>query len=256
MHLSTNIIAITGATGYLGRVLTSELARTYSVRAADCQAPSDPALLATDDFVAGDVCDPAVCERIVNGAHALVISHMFPRIPGAYDHPRQPLEVNSVATATLLEAAAKAGCNRIVLISSTAVVSAHASRGTYLSRDLPLDADSFYGLSKVLQEQIAMYYHRNAGLNIAMLRPAYVTDEDSLTDKYGRTKATVNWQFIDRRDIASAAAAAIELDDLGCEAFYVLGHADADQKTDVAYTRSRLGWQPKYTFGKYPNDAA
>lgn len=245
----SGIVAITGAGGFLGRMLAEEIAKEHPVRLADV-GPVAP----LGEAFCGDVGDVAFCDRLLAGAEALVISHMLPRAPGAYDHPKAPLDVNATATAVLFEAAVKAGCRTVVLISSNAVVTGHQRKGVFLERDLPFAPEDLYSLSKVLQEQIASYYHHKHGIRVAMLRPAYVTDEATMTDKYGRQKGTVNWQFIDRRDIASAALAAIHLPDLGLESFYILGHPDAVKHADVAHSRKRLGWEPRYTFSAFPRD--
>ena len=247
--MNKGIVAITGAGGFLGRMLAEEIAKEHPVRLADVGPVPD-----LGEAMVGDAGDPVYAERLLAGTEAIVISHMLSRSPGAYDHPKAPLTVNSVATAVLFDAAVKAGCRTVVLISSNAVVAGHQKKGVFLDQNLPYAPTDLYCLSKVLQEQIAAFYHHNHGMRVAMLRPAYVTDEASMTDKYGRQKATVNWQFIDRRDIASAALAAIHLPDLGLESFYILGHADADKHADVAHARKRLGWEPKYTFSAFPND--
>jgi nucleoside-diphosphate-sugar epimerase len=38
----------------------------------------------------------------------------------------------------------------------------------------------------MMQESLAHYCRHRHGLPVAILRPAYVTDEDTLQDKYGR----------------------------------------------------------------------
>ena len=92
------------------------------------------------------------------------------------------------------------------------------------------------------------------GSAVAMLRPAYITDADTLVDKYGVKRPSVNWQFIDRRDIGAAVDCALCLPDLGCETFSVLGHPDSARHADMEQTQCRLGWKPVYDFFQYPDD--
>jgi len=247
--MNKSLIAITGAGGFLGRTLAEEISKIHHVRLADIGPMPN-----FGERMTGDVGDTVFAARLLEGADGIVINHMLSRAPGAYDHPKAPLDVNATATAVLFEAAVQAGCRKVVLISSSAVVVGHKKKGLFWDRNLPFAPDDFYGLSKVIQEQIATFYHQKNGICVAMLRPSYVTDEDSMTDKYGRQKATANWQFIDRRDIASAALAALELPDLGLETFYVLGHADSPNHADVAYTIERLNWKPRHTFSSFPKD--
>ncbi len=240
-------IVITGAGGFLGRSLVDVMSQVCPVRATD-RCPL------TDDGMQGDVSDPAFADRLLAGAGGLLISHMLSRAPGAYDHPKAPLEVNSTATATLLEAAVRAGCRKVVLISSTSVVGTHLRNGTFLESALPFAPIDLYGLSKTMQEQIAAYYHHRHGIAVAILRPAYVTDEDSMTDKYGRQKESVNWQFIDRRDIGTAALAAFALPDLGLETFFISSHPNSAAHMDIASAKARLHWEPRHTFASFPTD--
>ena len=123
-----------------------------------------------------------------------------------------------------------------------------------MTADLPLAPQAMYSLTKALQEQIARYYFENHGIEVSVLRPYYICDEDTLSDKYGRKPQTVNFQFIDRRDIAEAARLSFLVPKLGYEIFYTLGHPDAETRMDVKHLRDFLGWKPKHTFEKFPRD--
>lgn len=242
-------VLVTGAAGFLGKGLVESMARTHTLRLMDVVPCGMP-----HESIVGDVCDLETVRRAVEGMDAVVIGHMAPRHPGVYDVPTLPFDINVKGTAHLFHAAAEAKIPRVVLISSISVAIGHQRANTFLRHDLPPATGDLYSLTKSLQEAIAEHYHRNAGMAIAMLRPAYIIDEDRLTDKYGRHPETVNWQFIDPRDIGDAADAALRLPDLGCEAFYVLGHPDSDLHADTARTRARLGWSPKHDFTCYPRD--
>ena len=192
----------------------------------------------------------ALCE----GCSHLVIAHMAPNRPGVYDTPTLPFDVNVKGTANLLHAAVAHGIKRVVLVSSTGSVLGYPD-GTFWKTDLPkLAGRDTYCLTKVLQENVAEHFHRDKGLEISVLRPGYICDEDLLTDKYGRKRPSVNWQFIDPRDIADAAYLSLIIPKLEYEIFYLLGHPDAEKHADVKHTREFLGWQPKHTFEKHPLD--
>lgn len=242
-------ILMTGAAGFLGKGMVEALAPKHTLRLMDVAPIESP-----HESLVGDVCDLDVVRKAVAGMDAVIIGHMAPRNPGVYDVPTLPFDINVKGTAHLFHAAAEAKITRVVLISSIGVVVGHQRAKTFLRRDLPPATDGVYALTKSLQESVAEHYHRTAGIAVAMLRPAYITDEDRMVDKYGRHLVTVNWQFIDRRDIGDAADAALRLPDLGCEVFYVLGHPDADQHADMVATRERLGWTPKHDFTKHPRD--
>ena len=142
-----------------------------------------------------------------------------------------------------------------VLISSTSVVGGHMRKGNFLSRDLADYPNGLYALTKALQENIAKYYSEQNGMEVAVLRPAHICDEDNLVDKYGKQLAYANWVMIDPRDIAEAVRLALLAPDLNYETFYISGHIDAEAHADLKYTREFLGWHPRHTFDKYPREA-
>ena len=242
-------VLITGAAGYLGHGIVDAFAGHHTLRLLDVTAYDGPV---EHEMIVGSVVDYDTVAKAVESMDALVIAHMASRKPGAYDTPVQAMDVNVKGTANLYHAAAAAGIKRVSLISSIGVVQPHVKKGVFLSRDLPRLGTDPYPLSKILQEVIAEQYHARHGIASAMIRPAYITDQTSQADKYGKVFNEVNWQYIDRRDIGQAARLALDVEDLGCEAFYTLGHPSAEQRADVAYTRERLGWKPEYDFTAFP----
>ncbi len=242
-------ILVTGAHGFLGRHLVKVLQSDFTVIGFDVQGNGN-----SENFICGSVTDPAAVRRALQGVDGVVMAHMAPNLPGVYDTPELPFEVNVKGTAHVLQAAAELGVRRHVVISSVSVVDGARRAGTFLSRDLPPSPVKMYGLTMVLQEAMARYYHERHGLEIALLRPAYVILGDSLEDKYGVRRPTVNWQAIDPRDIGRAAAAALSLDALECEVFYVMAGPDAPNHADVPHTAERLHWEPRFRFLEFPRD--
>jgi nucleoside-diphosphate-sugar epimerase len=242
-------VLVTGGNGFLGRHLVSELRADCATTSFDVRNPQDD-----PRWHEGSVTDADSIDLAMKGMDGLVIGHMAPRAPGVYDSAEIPFDINVKGTALLLDAAVRHGVKRVVLISSTATVQKFVNERAYLSLDLPLKPDAMYGLTKVLQEATARYYHQTHGLEIAVLRPAYITMGDSLEDKYGRRLPSVNWQFVDPRDIGQAALAALHLENLAFEVFYLLAGPDAELAADLAPTFKRLGWRPKYRFTEYPRD--
>lgn len=60
----------------------------------------------------------------------------------------------------------------------------------------------------------------------------------------GPDKPTVNWQFIDRTNIALPVINAMRADVVGLETVHLLGSPHADGRTEVAETRHGAGWTP------------
>lgn len=200
------------------------------------------------EFLRGSITDRGVLEPACERADVLVLAHMASTRSEAYDWPDVCMDVNVKGVALALEAAARHKIRRVILISSVSVVWGHVLAKTYLTASLPPFPTEMYGMTKTLQEQLAGYYHRVRGLEIAVLRPAYILDEDSLVNKYGANLTTVTWQCIDPRDIGRAATAAIDVPDLDCETFYLMAGPGVEKFADIDSTRKRLGWEPVHRF--------
>jgi len=215
----------------------------HSVRAMDITSPANPEV---HDFVQGSVNDASALSKALEGVNAIIIGHMASR--GSYFSVEAPFDINVKGTAQIFETALKRGIRRVVLISSTAVVHRQVKEGLPISRESSYSPTSIYALTKVLQENIARYYHEEHGFEVACLRPTHIICEDSFTDKYGHQYDKATWQFIDPRDIARAAIAAIHLPKLGFEVFHLMTGPEAETFADVAHTRSILGWEPLHRF--------
>jgi nucleoside-diphosphate-sugar epimerase len=243
-------VLLTGAGGYLGAGLVSVLEKHHRLRLYGLSR-----METAHERFSGDIRDLDAIRKAMKGMDAFVLNHMAPNKPGVYDTPTEPFDVNVKGAAYLFAAAAECGVKRAVVISSTGVVNGHMQDKAFLTVDMPPKPTNLYGVTKACQEVIAEWYHRQHGIRVAMLRPAYVNDADHLVDKYGKKRPSVNWQFIDRRDIGTATLRALELPDLGCEVFYLLGHRDCVNHADMKPSFERLGWKPKHDFSQYPDDA-
>lgn len=248
-------VLITGASGFLGQSLIECFhAAGFRVRAFDPTPPSGPAL--PDEFHPGSATSPESVAAACDGVDALVLAHMAPSQPGVYDTPERPFDINVKGTALFCAEAARRGIRRVVLISSITVVEGHKASGKRILRDAPPLPTSLYGLTKHLQEQI-LEFHSHAGhFSSVFLRPAYVTDADTLTDKYRRQRPSVNWQFIDRRDVAGAAVAALAPDCKAQGAYFLHGHPAGAAYLEVEPTARELVWTPRFDFTNWPDDAA
>ncbi len=242
-------LLVTGGCGFLGRHLVDILRTRYEVAPFDVRVPDDDPLA-----IQGSVTDARAVDAAMEGVSGLVIGHMAPRLPGVYDTPEQPLAINVQGAAMLFDAAARHGIKRVVLISSISVVQGALVKGDFLDRLTPFSPDSIYGLTKVMQEQTAHYYHAQAGIETAILRPAYICRGDTLEDKYGVRRPSVNWQFIDPTDIGRAALHSFASAQIDCEPHYLVAGPGADTRTDVIRTVKMLDWHPQYRFENFPLD--
>ena len=158
-------VALSGAGGNVGRILRVELQkRGVDLRSAGGSKPLEP-LHAGEDVMHGDLKDPAVVDRLLDGVDVLVhlagtsVERPLPEI----------IQNNLVALHEVYEGARRHKVGRIVFASSN-----HAF-GMYAPEDkLKLNAafrpDGFYGLSKVWGEAMARMYWDKHGIEGVSLR--------------------------------------------------------------------------------------
>ena len=163
--MTSKKVALSGAGGNVGRILRVELQkRGVDLRSAGGSKPLAP-LHDGEDVMHGDLKDPAVVDRLLQGVDVLI--HM------AGTSVERPLpeiiQNNLVALHEVYEGARRHKVGRIVFASSN-----HAF-GMYAPEDkLKLDAafrpDGFYGLSKVWGEAMARLYWDKHGIEGISLR--------------------------------------------------------------------------------------
>jgi uronate dehydrogenase len=158
-------VALSGASGNVGRILRTELQkRGVDLRSAGGTKALEP-LHPGEDVMFGDLADPAVVDRLLQGVDVLV--HM------AGTSVERPLpeiiQNNLVALYQVYEGARRNKVRRIVFASSNHAFGMHPV-------DAPLELgaeyrpDCFYGLSKVWGEALARMYWDKHGIEGVSLR--------------------------------------------------------------------------------------
>lgn len=165
-------LALTGATGYTGgRLLASLLADGYEVAAlARAGSVRDPLRQSGARLVEGDLASREALGRLVEGADAVIHVAAVYRTaghPDAYYH-----DVNVGGTERLLEAAAAAGVRRFVHTSTVGVLG-HVARPPG-DEESPLAPTDVYQRTKAEAETLALRFHRDRGLPVAVVRPAAI----------------------------------------------------------------------------------
>ena len=173
-------ILITGAAGRLGGNLTHQaLAKGYAIRAL--VLTGDPKRSKLDgldlEIVDGDLRDPELCGKIVDGVDAVVHTANILGPPQGMDH-RTFYEINATGTFNLLEAAAPLSdrLERFVHVSSDAIypMGNHQLATCYAPVDElhPKRPLGLYGTIKYMNEAMVEGYRNTHGLRTAMIRPA------------------------------------------------------------------------------------
>lgn len=162
-------VAVTGATGFVGRHAVGELlGRGFGVRALVRDSGKAAEVLGSHErleLVHGDASDPAALDELLGGCVAVVNTVGIIRESEGQTFQR----VHVVAVRRLLEAMASAGCDRVVHLSALGVGEA---------------ADTGYGRSKFEGERLI----RSSGVRWTILRPGLIHGRDGEF-----TKMAVAW---------------------------------------------------------------
>ena len=174
-------VVITGAAGFIGSRFTELLladaqrlgydelvlldALTYSGRRENLDGVlGDPRVR----FVHGSILDAVIDDEVLRGAQALVHfaaeSHVDRSLTGADAF----FATNVLGTQTLLEAARRAGVERVVHVSTDEVYGSIAE-GAWREDHL-LEPNSPYSASKAGSDLAALAYHRSYGLAVSVTR--------------------------------------------------------------------------------------
>lgn len=173
-------IALTGATGFVGRYLLRRLAsdghmlRCWHRPASDRSGLDDVAQPV--EWLLGDLNEERATEELVAGCDAIVHAALWrpgKGFRGAEGNLLDFVQRNVVGSLRLIEAAKRAGVGRFIFISSCAV---HEK----ILEDRPLDethptwATSHYGAHKAAVEQFVTSYGLGEDYPICALRPCGV----------------------------------------------------------------------------------
>lgn len=164
-------VLVTGATGFVGRILCETLSQSghavrAAVRTAERAVPEGAERVVIGDLAKAEWGEP------LRGVHCVVHAAGLAHVSGAFTNPDLYLQVNAHATRRLVEAAARARVHRLVYLSSIKVNGEGANR-PYSERDQPQPQDA-YGQSKWLGERYAIEAASAGSMGLAIVRPPLV----------------------------------------------------------------------------------
>lgn len=169
-------VAITGATGFVGRAVVELLHRNGHQLKCWSRPSSDRAsvdAIAPVEWVAGELGDAESARELVAGCDAVVHSGLWrsgPSFQAAEADVAHYAQVNIVGSIQLIEAAAAARARRFVFVSTCAV-------HDQILNDRPLDeahplwAKTHYGAYKAAVEKFVHSFGLGADFPICALRP-------------------------------------------------------------------------------------
>ena len=173
-------VLITGAAGRVGsRSVDSFIGAGHNVVGFDVQ--DAPPARDRCNWHAGRLESPADVEAAVQGVE--IVIHLgavmsWSRIDQDLMH-----RVNVDGTRILLDKSAEAGVRRFVFASSGEVYPENAPEFLPITEEHPLKPNSFYGLTKLLGEELVRFHQRAGSMETVILRFAHTQDSEELLDE-------------------------------------------------------------------------
>ena len=227
---SRRFVLVTGAAGMIGKQLQGYLRDRYRLRVMYHRTIL-PAV-GDDDVIVGDACDLATVERAVDGVEAIV--HLAGE-PNQHASFVEVFEKNIRGTYNVYEAAKRHGRPRVVFASTNHVAGWYEVVKEYVTPDLPVRPDGFYGASKAYGEALGRWYHDAFGVSVICLRIG------SYLDRPANVRNLSTW--LSPRDMAQITWRAIE-SDVGFGIFYAIS-GNTRRYWDIGDTQRILGFEPE-----------
>jgi UDP-glucose 4-epimerase len=164
-------ILVTGGSGFVGATLVRRLVVAgHSVRIFDNYSTGDPSYLAGVDaeLVKGDIRDAAALDAALAGIQSVVHLAAAGSVVESVADPAANFDVNVLGTFRVLDAARRAGSERVVLASTGGALIGEATPPVN-ERSVPKPI-SPYGASKLAGEGYAHAFAKAYGLDTVALR--------------------------------------------------------------------------------------
>ncbi|MGB7219065.1 MAG: SDR family oxidoreductase [Vicinamibacterales bacterium] len=163
---------VTGGAGFIGSHLAEELVRRgQRVRVVDSLITGkrrNLGHLPGVEFIEGDLAEPRVAERAVDGITYVLHQAAIPSVPRSVKDPVTSNTANVTASLNVLVAARDAGVKRLVYAGSS---SAYGDTPTLPKReDMPTNPLSPYALQKLVGEQYCQLFTRLYGFETVTIR--------------------------------------------------------------------------------------
>ena len=160
---------VTGANGFVGRVLCRHLAdQGWEVRGCDLNAADEQ-----PDYKTCDVAEAGQIEAVLDWAGPIThVFHLAARtfVPDSMDDPCGVVETNLQGTMRLLTLLhARGGGVRTVFIGSSEAYGPPQS--VPITEDHPLCPNNPYAMTKAAADHFCAYAHQSMGMDIVRIRP-------------------------------------------------------------------------------------
>ncbi|GAA4177876.1 NAD(P)-dependent oxidoreductase [Gryllotalpicola koreensis] len=172
-------IAVTGASGRVGRAVAAELvSRGHEVLGLDRVAPAEP--VDGVEYIVADLSGlPARDPRL---ASVDAVAHLGAYMSWDDEQADAVFEANATGTQRLVRALEGSRVRRLILASTGEVYPENAPQYQPLDEDHPRLPTTWYGLSKVVAEETVAFAGRRNGWSTVVLRFAHTQDPAEILD--------------------------------------------------------------------------
>lgn len=171
-------VFVTGASGYLGRLLVKRLAGTRPVVAADLRPVPTSERIAGVDYVELDIRDAAAVDSAM-GAHPVdVVVHLAALVtPPKGEHRELAYDVDVRGTRHVLDACLASKVPKVIVTSSGAAYGYHPDNADPLTEDAPLRGNEVFAYShhkRLVELMLADYREHHPELAQLVFRPGTI----------------------------------------------------------------------------------
>lgn len=184
-------IAVTGATGFIGKRLTQRLVRQgHELICVGRRLSKLGILLEKTKPVYADIRDPSSLRGLLRREKPDIVFHCAALVSNR--SLKELMSVNRDGTRNLFDACLKESVKRIVYLSSIAVISGNSRKP--VTDEMPYSATNRYGESKIEAEKTALSY-RDKGLKVCVIRPVMVYGENE-PHLLGLISRLIKWRLL------------------------------------------------------------
>ncbi len=234
-------ILITGAAGRLGSYMAKNLQGEHELVLTDIKSPKQK----TANFIKADLADFNAMKKLCKGVD--IVLHFG----GSCDKEtpwEELLPNNVIGSRNVFEAAAEAGCARVIFASSINAVDGYAKGMNIPATALP-KPPNLYGAAKVFAEAMGSYYADKRNLSVICLRFGWIADKDDKriqTINRGEFPVPSCDRVIIFEDAAQLIQKAITAPKKIKFGIFNALSDNTNKRLDISQTEKILGYKPEY----------